>query len=367
MGGELSRITARALKGHRLARPDKLGQGILLYPFDPKVAQVAVDYHRTSSRVLMDLYESSKLRLEPLYDELRRDVETDDRKWGADGSTFSIRARNLHDYPAGPRQVVGAVKNALIDGAASRGIRLRVQPENPDLHVAVRMHDKTVSVSLDLAGRAMHQRGYRVESTEAPLRENLAAVLVMLSRFDARTETLVDPMVGSGTIAIEAALMATGEPLWTQTPAYRAIPLMAGLEPTGGPLFPGTAPRIFASDIDSRAIEAARENARAAGVADRIAFHHCDMRHLSRKIIESQLGALQGSMVVLSNPPYGERLVAGDEFYGELGRAVRGLGAQRAAFLVANPEFEPAYGGRARIRKPLANANLRSYFLLYDQ
>jgi 23S rRNA G2445 N2-methylase RlmL len=124
--------------------------------------------------------------------------------------------------------------------------------------------------------------------------------------------------------------------------------------------------RVFASDIDSRAIDMARENAGAAGVREQIAFHHCDVRHLTRKVVEGQLGVRLADALLLCNPPYGERLAAPDEVYRALGAAARELGVSRAAYLVANPEFEEIYGGRARIRKPLANANLRSYFLLYD-
>jgi 23S rRNA G2445 N2-methylase RlmL len=214
MAGELSRLVRRGLPGTRLVEPKRAGTGALVYPFELAIAHLAVRYCRTPSRVLWDLYESRAARLDPLHDELVADAAADARDWLWNGAAISIRARNLGRFAAGERQVVGAVKNALVAGAAARGLELRVDPDRPDVLIALRMHDDVVTVSIDLAGQALHQRGYRQEGGRAPLRENLAAILVMLSRFDARREILIDPMTGSGTIGIEAALMGRGEPLW---------------------------------------------------------------------------------------------------------------------------------------------------------
>src|SRR5690606_20523763 len=146
---------------------------------------------------------------------------------------------------AGERQVVGVVKNALVDGAAQRGLHLRVDAERPDLifHVRSTKDDQeqgSLIVSLDVAGRPMHERGYRTQSGPAPLREDLAANLVMLSRFDGRSECLIDPLAGSGTLAVEAALMAAGKPVWTsgRVPKAASLPLLTeAFQDLGKPLF----------------------------------------------------------------------------------------------------------------------------------
>ena len=372
MAGELSRLVKRGLPGYRLPEPHKAGPGALVYPFETAVAHLAVWYARTPSRVLWDLHQSEAARLEPLHDEIARDAATDDRAWCWDGATISIRARNLGGFAAGELQVVGAVKNALVAGAAARGMRLSVDPDRPDILLALRMHDRALTVSIDLAGQAMHQRGYRRAAGVAPLRENLAAALVMLARFDPRRELLVDPMAGSGTIAIEAALMGRAEPLWRSPPAAHRLPAFAGWPVRDEALFADTEPLAIANEIDTPTVAAARQNIAAAGVSDRVVSLHGDFRQLTAeriaRIARERGRAGQGG-VILSNPPYGSRLEKEADvvsLYRELGAWCRQFPGWRAAFLVAHRDFELAFGGRPRIVKPLANANQPARFYLYD-
>jgi 23S rRNA G2445 N2-methylase RlmL len=373
MAGELSRLARRGLTTFRLAEPRKAGPGALVYPFDRELALVAVSYCRTASRVLWDLYESAAERLEPLYDELVEDAAADQRGWLWDGASFSIRPRNVAEFPAAALQLVGAVKNAIIDGARARGLRVQVDTERPDVLLALRRHDDVLTVSVDLGGQALHQRGYRRAGGVAPLRENLAAVLVMLSRFDARREPLVDPMAGSGTIAIEAALMGRGDPLWSETraPAALRLPAFADLVARHEPLFGDTAPLVVANEIDTPTVALARANVEAAGVAPWVHALHGDFRDLSparlRRLADAA-GREAETGLILCNPPYGARLDRGDPvpLYRDLGAWCRQFPGWRAAFLVAHRDFAVAFGGRARIVKPLRNGNQPSVFYMYD-
>ncbi len=373
MAGELSRLVKRGLPGYRLAEPKKAGPGALVYPFELAVAELALWYARTPSRVLWDLYESEAARLEPLHDQIAQDAAGDSRGWCWDRATFSIRARNLGGFAAGELQVVGAVKNALIAGAAARGIRLSVDPDRPDILIALRMHDRTLAVSIDLAGQAMHLRGYRREAGAAPLRENLAAALVMLARFDARREILLDPVAGSGTIAIEAALMGRGEPLWrgAEPPAHR-LPAFAGWPRRDEPLFADTEPLVIANEIETRTVAAARANIAAAGMSERVVSLHGDFRQLTAERVHRiarERGREGQGGVILGNPPYGARLEKASDvvsLYRDLGAWCRQFPGWRAAFLVAHRDFEHAFGGRPRIVKPLANASQPARFYLYD-
>ncbi len=372
MAGELSRLVKRGLPGYRLPEPAKAGPGALVYPFELAVAHLAVWYARTPSRVLWDLYESEEARLEPLHDDILAAAVADSRDWCWDGASLSIRARNLGDFAAGDLQVVGAVKNALIAGAAARGMRLSVDPDRPDILIALRMHDRTLTVSVDLAGQAMHQRGYRRAAGAAPMRENLAAALVMLARFDPRREMLLDPMAGSGTIAIEGALMARGEPLWRSPPAAHRLPAFAGWPIRDDALFADTEPLVIANEIDTPTVAAARENIAAAGMSAHVVSLHGDFRQLTAeriaRIARERGRAGQGG-VILSNPPYGSRLEKASDvvsLYRELGAWCRQFPGWRAAFLVANRDFDGAFGGRPRIVKPLPNANQPARFYLYD-
>ncbi|HET7505337.1 MAG TPA: hypothetical protein VFK02_30165 [Kofleriaceae bacterium] len=380
MAAEVSRVARRAL-GIRPPAPRKEGLGTLVYPFDRALAFAAVTYLRTPTRVLWDVYRSRATRLEPLYDELVADARGDARALLVDGHGISVEARRVESFAAGERQIVGTVKNALIDAAARRGARLHVDPERPDVRWVARMseHDELI-VSIDLGGGSLSQRGWRRDAGEAPLREHLAAVLLMLCRYDPRADLLVDPMCGAGTIPIEAIHAAWATPRPTPTLAALGItdPRAAGTPgkpPPPAPLFPDATPLAIGCDIDLGALAAARDNARAAGVSGRVVWQRADVRALRPDLIASiarEAGhpAPDAPGLLLANPPYGERLDPHDleALYAQLAETCRRFRGWRAGFLVGNPWLEQAFErvvGPPRIKKPLANANLRAYFYLY--
>lgn len=368
MLGELVRLAQRALSV-RPPTPKKAGTGALVYPFDPALAHLAMCYHRTATRVLWDLFTSKAQRLEPLYEELCADVHQDRRGWCWDGAGVSVRARNVGAFAAGERQIVGTVKNALIDGAAARGIHLHLAPDRPDIHLTVRMHDDDVLVSVDLAGTSLSQRGYRAAHGSAPLREHLAAVLLMLARHDGRSEILLDPMCGAGTICIEGVLMGRAQPLWgpARQPAALRLPAFRDRQSAREPLFGDTRPVAIGNEIEPRSLEAARANARAAGVD--VIWQRGDFRALDRERVAALCaGTRADSGLILCNPPYGHRLDDAHvlDLYRDLGEWCGQFSGWRAGFLVANHGWEQAFGRRARVRKPLENGPLRAYFYLYD-
>ncbi len=370
MTAELIRIANRALK-RRPPEPRKEGLGQLVYPFDPELARVAVTYLRTPTRVVWDVYRSKAGRLEPLYDELCADIASDTRTLWSDGDGISVEARRVDEFAAGERQVVGTVKNALIDAVARRGIRLHVDPQRPASRWVARLDENNeVVVSIDLGGGSLSARGWRRESGDAPLREHLAAVLLMLCRFDPRSEILVDPMCGSGTIPIEAIHMARATP--------RAAPTLAAVGlagPKAEPLYADAAPVVVGCDIDLDVLAAARDNSRSAKVGEAITWQRCDIGELRPEMI-SKIAVERGKPadakgVLLCNPPYGERLAEQDlaVLYRVMAETCVRFRGWRAAFLVGNPILEQEFMrvlGKPRIKKPLANANLRAYFYMYD-
>ncbi|HEY1557519.1 MAG TPA: hypothetical protein VGF94_21955 [Kofleriaceae bacterium] len=368
MAAELVRVAQRALD-RRPPEPRKEGLGQLVYPFERDLAWAAVTYLRTPTRVLWDVARSRAQRLEPLYDELVADLRADDRRLWRDGDGISVEARHVEAFAAGERQVVGTVKNAIIDAAARRGARLRVDPQRPDSRWVARLNEAgELVLSIDLGGGSLSQRGWRRLSGPAPLREHLAAVLLMLCRFDPRRDALVDPMCGAGTIAIEAVHLARATP---RTSTWRGL----GDRPAE-PLYPDAAPLVVGCDVDLEALAAARDNARAAHCGDAITWQRADIARLEPATI-AEIARERGREppaggLLLANPPYGERLPDHEleTLYTELALAVARFGPTwRAGFLVANPLLERAFEpvlGRPRIKKPLANANLRAYFYLYS-
>ena len=373
MQAELIRIAKRTLR-IRPPEPRKEGLGQLVYPFDRDLARVAVTYLRTPTRVVWDVYRSKANRLEPLYDDLVADIAADTRQLWKNGDGISVEARRVEAFAAGERQIVGTVKNALIDAVARKGMRLHVDPERATTRWVVRLDDKNeIVVSLDLGGGSLSQRGWRREAGEAPLREHLAAVLLMLCRFDPRNDTLVDPMCGAGTIPIEAVEMARAIP--RPTPTLVALGL-AGPEPAEM-LYPDAAPVVVGCDVDLDVLAAARDNARAAKLGDAITWQRCDIADLRPEMIAQiarERGVEPKAGVLLANPPYGERLDAREtaelaDLYAAMAETCKRFSGWRAAFLVGNPLLEEQFMrviGRPRIKKPLANANLRAYFYLYE-
>lgn len=383
MAGELSRLAGRALEGDALLRfravsPRKLGAGGLAYPFDAELATIALLYHRTSARVLWDLFETDATRLEPLYDVLVEAVAEDERGWLWDGARISVLAFAPRSVAAGERQVVGTVKNAIVDGAARRGLRLTVDPERPDVTLHARSHvdekgTPQLTVSLDLAGRPKHQRGYRTRAGEAPLREDVAAYLVMLTRHDARSEALVDPCAGSGTLAIEAASLARARIAWSsgRRVAAEKLPAFAGhFEPPRRPLFADTRPLIVANERDPQVFSFLERSVATAGVGPDVRAMCGDFRDLDPRAIRAEAearGLARG--VVLCNPPWGERMGVSRELvrlYKDLGAWCRELPGWRAGFLAAHPEFARHFGARPRSTRPVMSGPLRATFYLFD-
>src|SRR6059036_3847415 len=215
MEAEFKRLIMRSPFEVRADKPRREGETTLLYPFDARVAWVAACYHRTSSRISWDLCSSGAVRLEPLFAELLPVLLSDDRLPGGARLRFSVEVGPAHDFEASPLQLRGVVKNAIVEALASRGVTAALDAESPEVVFVVRRAGATddarrTVVGIDIGGGARHRRGARVVMGPAPLRETMAAQLIMLSRWDARTEPLVDPMAGGGTIPIEAAGLAAG-------------------------------------------------------------------------------------------------------------------------------------------------------------
>ncbi len=211
------------------------------------------------------------------------------------------------------------------------------------------MRDRFV-ISADASGDLLHRRGYRLETAKAPLRETLAAAMLLGCGWDG-TVPLVDPFCGSGTIPIEAALLARRIPpglhrrfAFEAWPDFDAQPVGQRSAPTRSRGSCRVRRLIVGSDRDAGAIEASRANAARAGVAGNIEF---------RNVPLSAMDPLPGTGLLLTNPPYGARI--GEEkalrnLYAQLGNVARTrLPGWRVALLGANPRLEGT-GGRAAAR-----------------
>ncbi len=384
MEAELKRLVMRSPFDVRVPKPKREGEATLLYPFDPRIAWVAACHHRTSSRISWDLFSSEAVRLEPLFEELLPALTADDRLPTARSLRFSVDLGSAQDFEASPLQLRGVVKNALVEALASRGVTADVDADEPEVVFVARRagtpDNRRTVVGIDIGGGARHRRGARVAAGPAPLRETMAAQLIMLSRWDARSEPLVDPMAGGGTIPIEAAGLAVGAAIRhpSQLPFHR-LAAFAGLPNETPNLFPGTVPRILALDVDEQRIPAMVGNLRAAGLTgasyeSSIVIGQRDVRGLTPEAVSSLLRAVKEMSpgVFCFNPPYGVRVGREDgeekllDLYAEMGRVMAGFTGWRAACFVANPHFVEAFGHFPTMSKPATNAELTGAFLTYQ-
>ncbi|MDL2273330.1 class I SAM-dependent RNA methyltransferase [Oscillospiraceae bacterium OttesenSCG-928-G22] len=218
-----------------------------------------------------------------------------------------------------------------------------------------------VTLYLDTTGRGLYKRGYRAESGEAPIRETLAAGLVLLSRYRGR-EPFFDPFCGSGTIPIEAALIAKNRAsglmrdfAFSSWPGFREH-LPAAKEEAKTREFSGDY-QITGSDIDEAAVRLARDNAKKAGVSECIRFDVADARAFS--------GEAGGKVV--ANPPYGLRMLEQEDaaaLIAAFGEATRD-GTLDLYLLSADPEFERHFGRKAVKRRKLYNGMIRCELYQY--
>ena len=221
-----------------------------------------------------------------------------------------------------------------------------------------------VSLCIDSSGDGLHKRGYRPAHNAAPLKETMAAAMVKLSRYRGR-EDFCDPFCGSGTIPIEAALIAKN-----RAPGlYRRFTAMDWKNLDGSVWeqeralarskeFNGNY-NIVGSDIDPRALELAKENARRAGVLDIIRFEQADAMAFDR---QTERG------IIITNPPYGERIMEkqeAEELYRGFGRAYARSRNWQLYLLSSHTEFERCFGRPADKKRKLYNGMIKCDLFMY--
>ncbi len=269
---------------------------------------------------------------------------------------FPVKGHAIHSRLYSIPDCQSIVKKAVVDRLASTyGLRVFLET-GVKYQIEFFIFKDNATLMIDTTGMALHKRGYRPASGEAPLRETLAAAIAYIAR--PKEDVLFwDPFCGSGTIAIEAALIATGTyPAIGRHFAAEDFPIIpAEVWETQRQL--AAAERItdsrfeaYASDIDAEVLEKAKENARRAGVDKNIKFFTADARNIKK--IEGRRGT------IACNPPYGERLMTPaevDSLYRSMGKVFDRLSPWQIYVLTSAENFEYLYGRRADKTRKLYN------------
>lgn len=281
-------------------------------------------------------------------------------------ANFPVTGRShkstLYSVPDVQRIVKKAIVEHLKDAYHVPG---RLAEDGPRFKVDVNILKDRALITLDTSGEALHKRGYRLAQGDAPIKETLAASMLHIAKYNGNN-TLLDPFVGSGTIAIEAAMMAIN----------MAPGLNREFDAEFWPLFDSAEwddmrmqldnkvdydkdVRIIASDIEPRMIDIARENAEEIGIDSYIDFSVQDIHD-----IEIQ----EDNVQLVTNPPYGERIgeaKAVESMYRKVGELIQSNPTLNVYLMTSNKEFEEIVGKRATKRRKLFNGHIETTFYQY--
>ncbi|RMH88389.1 bifunctional 23S rRNA (guanine(2069)-N(7))-methyltransferase RlmK/23S rRNA (guanine(2445)-N(2))-methyltransferase RlmL [Lysobacter pythonis] len=291
--------------------------------------------------------------------------------------TLAVDAHVSGDGITHARFAAQRLKDAVVDVLReASGQRPSVDAESPDLRLNLVVKKGRAIVSVDLSGGPMHRRGWRAEQGEAPLKENVAAAVLARGGWPCRYReggALLDPMCGSGTLVIEAALIAADVAPGLQRHGLRLPSAWKGFDREGWHALTMAAeararaglaalrPAFFGHDLDPRAVRAARRNAEAAGVAHALRFEQGDIAALTAP-------AAEGPGLVVCNPPYDARLAADAALYRALGDALRrATPAWSASLLCGDAELARATGLFARKVYRVFNGPIECALIAVDE
>ena len=353
---ELSNLGLRDLQvKHRLVTG--VGTQKLLYKINL--------WSRTAIRVLKPLASFPAENEKSFYDQIKA---IDWNPWISPTGTLAIDAHVHSSFTTHSLFLAQLTKDAICDQFREKtGKRPSVDLECPDLRLAVNLYKNHVEVSLDSSGESLHKRGYKKKTGEAPLSETLAAAIVSLSGWD-RVTPLVDPMTGSGTLAIEAGLILThtapglfrkrfGFQSWKD---YDAALFETLLEEAKKAVLPTEKPLITAFDKDMRMVSIAKENIERAGLTQTISVFQTDF--FAFTAIPKPAGTL------LMNPPYDERMEVRDIalLYSSIGERLKTYYPNWNAFiLTSNIDAARDFGLRAARKTAVNNGPLECILLEY--
>ena len=340
-----------------------IGRRMVSFTGDKEMMYRANFQLHTAIRILKPIRHFKAKSADDVYEEIKKIDWTDylgtEKTFTVDSVVFSEEFRHS-------KFVSYKVKDAIVDQFREKtGKRPNISVANPDIRLNMHIADDKCTLSLDSSGESLHRRGYRQESVEAPLNEVLAAGMILLSGWQGDTD-FIDPMCGSGTLLIEAALIAKNMApgLFRKEYAFEKWPDF------DADLFDNIYNdesmerdfnhKIYGYDIDMKAVNTARMNVKAAGLSDIISVEQQDLKEFTQP---------QNKSIMITNPPYGERISTPDLMgtYKMIGERLKHQFKGNDAWVLSyREECFDQIGLKPSIKIPLYNGSLECEFRKYQ-
>jgi putative N6-adenine-specific DNA methylase len=316
---------------------------------------------RMGERVLLELGNFHAASFDALFEQTKA---LPWERWIPIDAAFPVTGHSLNSTLFSVSDCQRIIKKAVVERLKTRYHLSWFAETGETVQIRFSIMKDQVSLCLDTSGDGLHKRGYRPAHNAAPLRETLAAAMVTLSRYRGRDD-FADPFCGSGTIPIEAALIARniapGKNRRFASMDWRTLDKRIWQQEREAAIareYHGDY-RILGADIDPKAIAIAKANAERAGVADIIRFDTADARAFDRA---TERG------VIVTNPPYGERIGEKQEaetLYRSFGEAYRKLKNWQLYLLSSHTEFERCFGAEADKKRKLYNGMIKCDLFMY--
>lgn len=318
---------------------------------------------RAADRVLLKVGEFTALTFDELFEKTKALPWTE---WLPENAEFPVTGKSVKSRLFSVPDCQAIVKKAVVEKMKEKYRTSWFQENGPRCKVEVGLLKDRATLTLDTSGAGLHKRGYRRLTGTAPLRETLAAALVLLSKWPA-DKVLADPFCGTGTIPVEAALIGLNiaPGLGREFDAGR-WPRIPGVlwdktrEEARGAAARDRVLRVIGTDQDENAISQARYHARQAGVESQIHFQRTAFAEFRSRFDQGY---------VICNPPYGERLGEvrqAEELYREMRRVFAGLDGWSFSVLAAHPDFEKLFGRQADKKRKLYNGRIQCNLYQYS-
>lgn len=318
---------------------------------------------RTAIRILKPIRHFRAKSADQVYDNIK---EIDWSEYIGEGKTFTVDSVVYSEEFSNSRFVTYKVKDAIVDQFRERtGKRPNISVADADVRLNIHIAEDRATVSLDSSGESLHRRGYRQEAVEAPLNEVLAAGMIMMTGWTGETD-FIDPMCGSGTLAIEAALIARNiaPGVFRKKYAFEKWPDF------DAELFDDIynddsrerefEHHIYGYDIDFKAVNMSKLNVKAAGLSSDITIEQQDFKDFRGH---------DGKAIIVTNPPYGERISTPNllETYRMIGERLKHAFKEGDAWILSyREECFQQIGLKPSVKIPLYNGSLECEFRKYS-